>query len=134
MQIKKHTSSRSILESISNICPASIRRSLPQISLVQTKTMKVALIPNPIIVVIRFISEPNMSPLTLPPPPLSSVPIPNKNKEVCQKGKAKKGQTTKNPDQDSPANDKPSRPLLSESQQLKQTSDKEHSKMQSRVK
>lgn len=57
----KYTSSRSILESISNICRASICRSLPQMSLVQTKTMKVALIPNPMIVVIRFIPESNIS-------------------------------------------------------------------------
>lgn len=57
----RHTSSNSILEPISNICRDSNRRSLPQISLVQTNTMKVALIPNPMIVVIRFIPEPNIS-------------------------------------------------------------------------
>lgn len=53
--------SRSILDSISNICPESTRRSLPQISLAQTNTMKVALIPNPITVVIKFMLEPIIS-------------------------------------------------------------------------
>jgi hypothetical protein len=36
----------------------SALRSLPQIILVQTKTINVALIPNPIIAVIKFIPEP----------------------------------------------------------------------------
>lgn len=60
MEERKHTSSRSILDSISNICLDCLLRSLPQINLVHTNTMKVALIPNPMTVVIRFIPDPNI--------------------------------------------------------------------------
>lgn len=52
--------SRSILDSISNIGRDSFLRSLPQMILVQTNTIKVALIPNPITVVIKFIPVPTI--------------------------------------------------------------------------
>jgi len=56
------TCSISYLDSISYIILDSTPPlSLPQIILVQTNTMKVALMPNPITVVTKFVPEPNIS-------------------------------------------------------------------------
>lgn len=61
MQRDSITCSRSIiLESISNIGGDSNRRILPQISLAQMNTINVALIANPMTVVIQFILDPNI--------------------------------------------------------------------------
>lgn len=58
----KITCSISNLDSISYIILDSTPPlSLPQIILVQTKTMKVALMPNPITVVTKLVFEPNIS-------------------------------------------------------------------------
>jgi hypothetical protein len=58
----KITCSISNLDSISYIILDSTPPlSLPQIILVQTNTMKVALIPNPITVVTKLVPEPNIS-------------------------------------------------------------------------
>jgi hypothetical protein len=59
----KNTCSGSILDSISNICLDSVPLILPHIILAQTNTIKVALIPKPIAVVIKFIVAPNISQL-----------------------------------------------------------------------
>lgn len=71
------TCSISYLDSISYIILDSTPPlSLPQIILVQTNTMKVALMPNPITVVTKFVPEPNISN--------------NKNQPSTQKKKKKK--------------------------------------------
>jgi len=59
MKKREITRSTSVLGSISYILRTPTRSwSLPQIILVQTKTMKVALNPNPMIVVTKLVSKP----------------------------------------------------------------------------
>lgn len=59
-ETNKYTCSRSIPDSISNIGLDSTPRILLQIILVHMNTINVALIPNPITVVIKFIPEPHI--------------------------------------------------------------------------